>query len=842
MSWVRRLGRPALIALAVAVAYALGSGCSWLLFRASEAGAVFFPPAGVTLGALLLVRRRHWPWVLLAAGAVELTVDLWQGLTPAATAGFVLTNVAEPLVGAALFRRFVPGSIDLTRRRDAVAFLTCAVGAGPVVGALIGATTSVLTEGAGWWAAFGRFWAGDGLAVLTLGAAVVGLGSLRGGARRRRLARAAAVLGAIAVLTVIGFWPGDVPLIYLPVPLLLALAFWGRVPTVGAAGFVMAFVANLQSAAGHGPWGTRPGEPTMEPASLQVYLAFVVLGGYVLAIAVAERDRARAQSRRELEARQRLQALQAVTAGLSTAATPEQVIRVLVDQGVGIVADHGGVALADPGGEHVRMWPTGVVPTTVVGRYVEVRLDADEPLPVVDVVRTGEPIALASLAEISVRYPQLIADGSAGDSTDGTRSLLVVPVRVGQRNTAALAFGFSREGAISPEVASVAQTLAELAGQAIERAARYEAEHETAHRLQRSLLPDIAPHLPGVSAAVRYRPAERGRDVGGDWYDVFELPGNRVGIAVGDVVGHGLPAAISMGRLQQSLRSAALTGAGPAEVLEALDTASASIAGADFATVGYAEYSPIERTLTYSCAGHLPPLMVVDGTARYLDGGRSQPLRLSSRARPQSQVVAPPSAMLVWYSDGLIERRHQVIDVGLDRLAAAASELSGADPQAWCDQLLRAMTHGYTVTDDIVVACLHLDGPTSGTAGSALRLRLASPDDLAPTRRTLRVWCARQELSGDETDALLLACNEALSNALEHAYRGLPAGPVAVKVVRVDRRQVRVEVTDRGRWRANSYHDAERGRGLNLVNKLARRVVVDLSDSGTRVTITLPTD
>ncbi|WP_281897857.1 SpoIIE family protein phosphatase [Phytohabitans aurantiacus] len=827
---MRRVATPALIVLAVAAAYALGSGCSWLLFRASEAGAVFFPPAGVTLGALLLVRRRRWPWVLLAAGAVELTVDLWQGLTPAAATGFVLTNTVEPLVGAALFRRFVPGHIDLTRRRDAIAFLTCAVGAGPMVGALIGATTSVMTEDASWWAAFGRFWAGDGLAVLTLGAAVVGLGSLRGGTRLRRLARAAAVLGAIAVLTVVGFWPRDVPLIYLPVPVLLALAFWGRVPTVGAAGFVMAFAANLQSAAGHGPWAG------MEHASLQVYLAFVVLGGYVLAIAVAERDRARAQSRRELEARQRLQALQAVTAGLSTAATSEQVIRVLVDQGVGIVADHGGVAIADRSGEHVRMWATGVVPTTVVGRYAEVRLDAGEPLPVVDVVRTGEPIVLASLDEISTRYPLLIAD-----DTGTTRSLLVVPVRVGQRSMGALAFGFDRDGAISPEVASVAQTLAELAGQAIERASRYEAEHETAHRLQQSLLPDIAPHLPGVSAAVRYRPAERGRDVGGDWYDVFELPGNRVGIAVGDVVGHGLPAAISMGRLQQSLRSAALTGAGPAEVLEALDTASASIAGADYATVGYAEYSPIERTLTYSCAGHLPPLLVVDGSAQYLDGGRSQPLGLSSRARAQAQVVAPPTAMLVWYSDGLIERRHQVIDVGLDRLATAASELAGADPQAWCDQLLRAMTHGYTVTDDIVVACLYLDGPTSGAAGSALRLRLVSPDDLAPTRRTLRGWCARQDLSEDETDALLLACNEALSNALEHAYRGLPAGPVALKVVRVDRRQVRVEVSDRGRWRANSYHDAERGRGLNLVNKLARRVVVDLSDSGTRVTITLPT-
>ncbi|MFV2019679.1 SpoIIE family protein phosphatase [Micromonospora sp. LOL_023] len=834
---IRQVRASALIALAVAAAYTLGSGCSWLLFHASAVGAVFFPPAGVTLGALVLARRRHWPWILGAAGTAEFGIDMGQGLDPLSAAGFVVTNVVEPLVGATLLRRTLPERIDLTRYRDAIAFLLCAVVAGPAAGAVIGASTSVLTMRSGWWAAFGQFWAGDGLAVVTLGAALVGLDSLRGRIRFWQLTRGGATLAVTGLLTTVGFWPRSVPLAYLPVPVLLAVGFRGRVATVGAAGFVMAFTANLLSAAGHGPWAALVDRPRLEAASLQVYLAVVVLGAWALAIAVAERDRAQAESRREVAARRRLQALQDVTAGLATAATSEQVIRVLVDQGVGLVADHGAVALVEQTGGCLRTWATSATPELVAGRGVEVSLTEPGRLPIVDAVRTAQPIRLPTVGAITARYPAL----AQVHSHIATRSLLVVPIRVGDRCLGALAFGFDHDNAITPEVASIAQTLAELAGQAVERAELYEAEHAAAHQLQSALLPEISADLPGVTAAVCYRPAERGRDVGGDWYDVFELPGNRVGIAVGDVVGHGLASAIAMGRLQQSLRSVAQTGASPVEVLEALDTACHTIAGADFATVGYAEYSPTDRLLTYTCAGHLPPLLVADGAARYLTDARSLPLRLTGRPRTQAQTVVPSSAMLVWYSDGLVERRDQVIDAGLDRLNRAAAQLTGVDPQVWCDRLLDAMTDGQAITDDTVVACVHLGGLPAGTANSlALRLTLTSPDDLSAARRALRDWSAKHGLHPDQVDALLATCNEALINSLEHAYHSQPAGPVALRVTLLDRRQVRIEVTDRGHWRGQSQDGSDRGRGLNLINRMARRLVLDLSGTGTRVTITLP--
>ena len=247
---------------------------------------------------------------------------------------------------------------------------------------------------------------------------------------------------------------------------------------------------------------------------------------------------------------------------------------------------------------------------------------------------------------------------------------------------------------------------------AAERNRLYEAEHAVAHQLQRALLPEVPPELPGAAIGVRYRPAKRGQDVGGDWCDVFELSGGRIGFAVGDVVGHDLKAAVAMGRLQQMLRYVAASGARPAEVLHALDEASPAVTGAEFATLGYAEYSPADDLLTYACAGHPPPLLVADGHARYLNDARSTPLGFGSGVRTEAQLAVPPGAMLVWYSDGLIERRAEDIECGLHRLAALATDLSGTDAQRWADSLLAGMTADQVTGDDVVVACLHLRGGT----------------------------------------------------------------------------------------------------------------------------------
>ena len=827
---------PLAVALVVAVAYAVGAGCSWLLFHAAEV-AVFYPPAGVTLGALLLTDRRRWPWILAAVALTEFGVDRWQGQAPWLAAGFALANTVEPLLGAGLLRRLRPAALDLTRPGDAVRFIACCVVAGPLLGAVIGAGVIALGMGRGWWGAFGPYWAGDGLAVLTLGAAITAYGLGGWPPAWRRAVRTVLVLVFTAALTVVGFWPQRVPLAYLPMPLLVATAFAGRVALVTAAGFVVAFVANVVSGTGHGPWAALASEPRLEAATLQFYLAVAVLTGWALAIGIAERDRARLTTRQEIAARRRLLALQEVTAGLATAATSTEIAGVLADHGVGLVADTVVVALQDSASGSWRTRLSDNFPAETAREFAEIPLTASESTPVTHAAASGRDVTLGSLEELSARYPRAIS----GHAEAGTRSLLAVPVRIGERTCGAIALGFAADREVDDEVTSVARTLAELTGQALERAELFEAEREAAHELQHALLPRIALDLPGVHAGVSYRPAQSGHDVGGDWYDVFEVPGNKVGFVVGDIVGHDLRAATAMGQLQTVVRSVALAGASPAELLEALDGASARIEGADCATVGYAEYSPAEQVLRYACAGHPPPLLLVDHQARYLDRGRSQLVGVPAGPRTQAQETVPPGALLVWYSDGLVERRGEGLDAGLKRLEDLAVTLVTADAQAFSDAVLAAMTAGHLVEDDVVVACLAMHGTLAAGAGSAvLRRTVRAPGELAATRVLLRTWAAAQHMSAEQVEALLLVCTEALTNALEHGH---PGGEAAAEltVLRADHGHVRVEVSDQGGWQPSPRDGGGQGRGLTVISRLAQRATLDLRENGTRVVATLST-
>ena len=412
----------------------------------------------------------------------------------------------------------------------------------------------------------------------------------------------------------------------------------------------------------------------------------------------------------EQAARLRLQALQAVTAGLATAVTSDQIAGILVDKGLSLVAGHGVVAVLEETGEYLRTRTTDNFPAEIGQAFAKIPVASAGATPIGWTVRTGETLMLASLDEIASRFPEVAYTHEA----TGTSSVLTVPVRAAGRTIGALAFGFPGEGRPGDDVESLVATLAELAGQALERARLYEAEYAAAHQLQQALLPRLPAELPGVGIGTSYRPAQQGHEVGGDWYDVFELPGGKIGCAAGDVVGHDLAAAAAMGRLQLLLRYTALSGASPATVLAALDQASPALSGTEFATVAYAEYDPAGSRLTYACAGHPPPLLVDGGTAAYLDGGRSAALGFGDDP-VQATVTVKPGARLILYTDGLIERRRQPIDVGFDRLAHAATQNGAADIDAWCQGLVASMTQGETLADDVAVACLELRGPQGTT-------------------------------------------------------------------------------------------------------------------------------
>jgi hypothetical protein len=233
---------------------------------------------------------------------------------------------------------------------------------------------------------------------------------------------------------------------------------------------------------------------------------------------------------------------------------------------------------------------------------------------------------------------------------------------------------------------------------------------EVALSLQEAMLP--APRPVGRHrAAVRYRPAAGTLHVGGDWYDLADLPGDRIAVAVGDVVGHGLAAAGVMGQLRSALSAASRVTGGPARALEVLGLYAGSVDGAENTTVASAFIDWDARTITYSSAGHPPPaLLPPGGTAEFLDQATDPPLGARPEHAPRLQATRPftEGGVLALYTDGLIERRHEDIDAGLARLAGSLARHQGRDPEALADALLADLLPPGGVTDDTALVIVRL--------------------------------------------------------------------------------------------------------------------------------------
>jgi PAS domain S-box-containing protein len=223
-------------------------------------------------------------------------------------------------------------------------------------------------------------------------------------------------------------------------------------------------------------------------------------------------------------------------------------------------------------------------------------------------------------------------------------------------------------------------------------------EHDIAQRLQRAMLDGELPEAPELVLDVAYRPAEQGLEVGGDWFDAFWLePGRTVGLVVGDVVGRGIDAAATMGQLRSATRAIAATGMGPARLLDGLDAYASRHRVGQMATVVYAQLELATGQLRYACAGHLPPVVQgPDDAPTFLWEGRSTPLdiHVDDASRSEAAYVLPPGGTLILYTDGLVERRSETLEDGMERLlvqlavtgpaapgfaAALADELRGPD-------------------------------------------------------------------------------------------------------------------------------------------------------------------
>jgi integral membrane sensor domain MASE1 len=687
------------VVVATSLAYGVGSLISYAFFHASSAGAVLFPPAGVSFAALVLTDKRRWVWVITAVALTELLVDLSQGQSVDVVWGFMLANTLEPLMGATLFRRYF-NEFDLGRLRDLLGFIGFGVVAGPLVGGLIGGTTISLGFHQGWLGAVVPFWAGDGLGVLTVGGVILTSRNPASAPRPRR--RVSVAVFGIVLATVMGFWPVSVPLVFLPIPLLCLFAFRYGAAVVTIAGLTMALTANIMSAEGRGPWGVVGPTGRLGISTLQLFIAIALIAAWLLALEVTEHERARSGSYNAHAARSKAESLQTVTARLARAMTADAICRIIVEHGIKLVANNGVAGVLNANGSELQTWTTADFPMPLAAKYHRVPMSAI--CQITQAVRAGSVQIAETRDDLEHWFPDTM------DSYDATRtnSCVSVPARSGDLIVGALAFGFEHQGPIDSETIVFAQSLADLAGQAIDRARRYEHEYETAHRLQRALLP-IIKSFPGVTVGNQYRPADPHYEIGGDWYDLFALPDGRIGFAIGDVVGHDLDAAVAMSKLQSALRIIAATASCPSSVLDELEDHISFIPGADMTTVGYGDYNPTSRLLRYASAGHLPFLLHTQRDTTILWEGRSPPLGLASNKRTQGERTVPDAAVLVAFTDGLIERRGEPIDDGLHRLVELATRLHpNVNLNAWCESTITRLV-GDDARDDTALLCIRFN-------------------------------------------------------------------------------------------------------------------------------------
>ena len=438
------------------------------------------------------------------------------------------------------------------------------------------------------------------------------------------------------------------------------------------------------------------------------------------------------------------------------------------------------------------------------------------------VAERAEPVAVSDIESIDVVSPLL--------RESKLTSLLGVPLMIEDQVLGTLHIGTVGRRTFGDADLNLLELAGERLAVALDRSRMYEREHFVAETLQRSLLPERLPEVPGALVASRYLPGE-GEAVGGDWYDVIGLRDGRFVLAMGDVVSRGVRAASVMGQLRNALRAYALDGHPPASVLGRLHAITRTMEGRELATLVYVVFEASTGAVTYGGAGHPPPVVIrADGDVVLLEEGRGPPLgAVADPLYAEATTQLGPGDTLLLYTDGIVERRDMWIDEGLELLQAEARTAAGWEPDRVLDRLTSALLAGGTAHDDVALLALR----TEPEPGGLLRLTFdADPAVLAGMRQSLRDWLAAVGATEDDTYDVLVAATEAAANAVEHAYgpidatfeleaRALPGGEIAV-VVR-----------DSGSWRPPRGHN--RGRGTLLMQQLMDDFEVTTGEAGTEV-------
>jgi PAS domain S-box-containing protein len=400
--------------------------------------------------------------------------------------------------------------------------------------------------------------------------------------------------------------------------------------------------------------------------------------------------------------------LQQATSMLAEALTVEQVVEVITEVGrTAIGALHSAVALLDGARLKVVNGDLRNAPDSAGGE-----LTLQSPSVMTKAIATRHPVLVEDPEDLRRQFEGELEIDQERVAASDERSWVGLPLLAAGAPLGALRFSFGRPRKIIEEERVFLEALAGQCSLAVERAGLYEREHTTAETLQRSLLPDQLPSVPGLVLTAMYRPVAKNMEIGGDWYDAFRLADQRLAVAVGDVMGKGLTAAAGMGRVRNALRALALTDPRPAAVLGGLDRLfSATEEEEQVTTVAYLVVDPESGIGVLGNAGHLPALVLEAGCAPRFDQVEAgTPLGWAS-PRKQHAFNLRPGSTAVFYSDGLVENRNRGLDAGLEELAAVAARADEellARPERFLEYLVERMLAGHEQDDDVTVLVMHV--------------------------------------------------------------------------------------------------------------------------------------
>ena len=401
--------------------------------------------------------------------------------------------------------------------------------------------------------------------------------------------------------------------------------------------------------------------------------------------------------------------LQQATSMLAEAITVEQVVEVITEVGRSAIgAERSAVAMLDPERLRLRTINLAGLPDSPGAPSGDIPLDV--PSVMTAAILARRPVLVENPASLRKHFEDRVNLDLFLQHSD-ERAWVGLPLLASGAPLGALRFSFTRPRKVTDEERVFLEALAGQCALALERATMFEREHTTAETLQRSLLPDRLPTVPGIILEASYLPVTRNMEIGGDWYDAFRLPDGKLAVAAGDVMGKGLTAAAGMGRVRNALRALALTDPRPAAVLAGLDRLFiATELEEQVTTVAYLVLDPASGEGMAGSAGHLPLLLLSPDTVPCLDKtAAGTPLGWPS-PRQQYAFRLPPGGTAVLYSDGLVENRRRGLDTGLDELVAVAAQApaeAAEDPAMLLKYLVDRMLTGYEQDDDVTVLVVH---------------------------------------------------------------------------------------------------------------------------------------